>query len=298
MNATQDAGQSIPGSLIAFATRVLGAVDLIADYSWGHRMSSVIRLRDSTGADWFLKQHRDRERYLTEVSAYHCWVPALGNRAPRLRATEDSLQAVILSALPAVPSAWPVDFAELDATGRAEEALVHHGAGALLRRFHDGQPVLAWDDFAAAKADEFDQLVPFAAGLLTSRDLTEARSQVAELASLPCPGKVACHRDYTPRNWLVDDAASVYVVDFEWSRQDVWLSDLARLHLDIWAARPDLQDAFMSGYGRELTGADHAILHGCAVLTGVWLLVKAHETHQPSFEDGSRKALQRLMRKW
>jgi thiamine kinase-like enzyme len=117
---------------------------------------------------------------------------------------------------------------------------------------------------------------------------------VAVLAGLPRPVAVPCHRDYTPRNWLVD-AGRLYVVDFEWTGPDVWISDLARLHLGAWASRPDLQDAFVHGYGRELDDTDRAILHGCAVLIAVWLIVKARETRQPSFEDASRAALQRLI---
>jgi Ser/Thr protein kinase RdoA (MazF antagonist) len=280
---------------LAFATRILGPIELVADCSWPHRMSSVVSLRDEGGATWFLKQHNDPERYLTEVTAYRQWVPALADRAPRLRASDDSVHAVILSAVPGESPPWPAAAAaDSDDAARSGEAAVQRGAGALLRRLHDGQPALPWDDFGAAKAEEFDQLAPFAASLLTSRELATARSHVNELARQSCPGRVPCHRDYTPRNWLVDEG-TVYVVDFEWSGLDTWVSDLARLHLGIWATRPDLRDAFMSGYGRQFADADRATLHGCAVLTAVWLLVGAHERHQRSFEDGSRMALQRLM---
>lgn len=282
--------------LLAFATHVLGPCELIADCSWGHRMSSVIRLRDRAGVTWFLKRHNDRERYLAEVTAYHRWVFVLGRRAPRLRAFNDSLGALILSAVPGEPPAWPAETIDDGSDGTlAKDAALQHSAGALLRQLHEGQPAVPWDDFAAAKSEEFDQLAPIAAGLLTTSELAAARSQVSELTGQPCPGKVVCHRDYTPRNWLVD-AGTVYVIDFEWSRLDVWVSDLARLHLGIWATRPDLREAFMSGYGRDLAAADGAIMHGCAVLTGVWMLVKAHESGQRSFEDGSREALLRLMR--
>jgi hypothetical protein len=300
MNNLQDTSQEAnsgghPGELLAFATQILGPSDLVADYSWSHRMSSVVGLRDWSGTTWFLKQHKDGERYTTEVTAYHRWVPAIAGRAPRLQGFDDSLRAVILSAVPGEMAPWPADDPDDDHGRRsAAAAAVHHSAGALLRQFHDGHRTLGWEDFGAAKADEFDQLALVAAGLLTPRELAAARSQVQELAGQPCPARVPCHRDYTPRNWL-DDAGTVYVVDFEWSRLDVWVSDLARLHLGIWPTRPDLQEAFMSGYGRELDDADQAILHGCAVLTAVWMLVKAHESRQRSFEGRSRVALQRLI---
>ncbi len=103
-----------------------------------------------------------------------------------------------------------------------------------------------------------------------------------------------CHRDYTPRNWLIG-ASGLYVVDLEWSRPDVWISDLARLHLGIWENRPDLRDAFLRGYGRQLDDTDHCILQGCSVLTALWMVIKAHESRQLSFEEGCRTALQRLL---
>jgi Ser/Thr protein kinase RdoA (MazF antagonist) len=282
-------------ALLAFATQVLGQCEPVADCSWGHRMSLVMSLRDGSGVTWFVKQHHDRERYVAEVFAYRRWVPALAGRAPQLRASDDSLQAVILSAVPGDSPPWPAAVMNGDDNeGHSAELAIHHGAGVVLRQLHDSQPPRPWDDFASAKAEEFDQLAPLAAELLTPRELAAARSQVDELAGQPWPVKVPCHRDYTPRNWLVD-AGTVYIVDFEWSRLDVWASDMARLHLGIWTTRPDLRDAFLSGYGRELNDADRAILHGCAVLTAVWMLVKAHENRQPSFEDGSRKALQSVI---
>jgi Phosphotransferase enzyme family len=105
---------------------------------------------------------------------------------------------------------------------------------------------------------------------------------------------VPCHRDYTPRNWLARDGVQ-YVIDFEHARLDVWLADLAWLHLGIWPDRPDLKDAFLAGYSRQLSDTDHAILQDLAALTATWLVVKAREIRQPALEDAFRTALQRLL---
>jgi Ser/Thr protein kinase RdoA (MazF antagonist) len=257
-------------------------------------MSTVFRLRDARGTVWFLKRHRERERYLAELSAYRRWVPALGTRAPRLRASDDVLQAMILSALPGEPAPWPDPGDGQPSAQRAAEAAIQREAGALLRRFHDAQPTLPWNDFGHAKLDEFDRLAPCASGLVTPLELESARAEVDRLAGAGCAVRVPCHRDYTPRNWLVG-ADAVRVVDFEWCRLDVWVSDLARLHIGVWERRPDLRDAFLRGYGRELDDTDRATLRGCAVLTAVWLLIKARETGQRSFESASRVALQYLI---
>jgi hypothetical protein len=34
------------------------------------------------------------------------------------------------------------------------------------------------------------------------------------------------------------------------------LSDLVHLRSRVWLGRPDLRDAFLNGYGRDLTGLD------------------------------------------
>lgn len=289
----RDGKPNVANAALDYGEQVLGPCELTADYSWPHQMSSVLRLRDARGTTWFLKRHRDSERYRTELAAYRLWVPALGDRAPRLRACDDVLRVIIMSAVPGEPAPWPAAVEDASAQ-RAADAALQHEAGALLRRMHRAQPATAWSDFGPAKLAEFDRLGSQAAGLLTAGELRRARKDVEALTGVGSAVRVPCHRDYTPRNWIVG-ASGLYVVDFEWSRPDVWISDLARLHLGIWENRPDLSDAFMRGYGRELDRTDHATLQGCAVLTALWCLIKARETGQRSFEEGSRAALQRIL---
>jgi Ser/Thr protein kinase RdoA (MazF antagonist) len=277
-----------------FAERVLGACELQADCSWGHRMSSVLRIRDASGASWFLKCHGAQARYRAELAAYREWVPALQDAAPRLRAFDDSLQAVILSVAPGEAAPWPAADGFSPGTDRGAERDLHRSAGKVLRRLHDAQPALPWPEFAAVKIQQFDRLEPAAAGLLRRCELDRVGKEIAALDGMPAPARVPCHHDYTPRNWLVHNGA-LCVIDFEWSGLDARVADFARLHLGIWDARPDLRDAFLAGYGQDLSRADRQILHGCAVLTGVWLVIKAHETRQLSFEDASRTALLRII---
>jgi hypothetical protein len=281
--------------VLEFAGQVLGPCELEQDCSWAHGLSAVLRLRDARGVAWFAKRHCGRDRHEAEVTAYRRWVPALGGHAPRLHAADGLRSAIIVSAVPGEPVPWPAaDLGALpDGNRRAEQALQRE-AGVLLRRFHDGQLPLPCDGWGAWVA-EFDGLMPMASQLLGKRDLALARAQVETLSGLPCPGRVPCHRDYTPRNWLVRDGVQ-YVIDFEHARLDVWLADLARLHLGIWPDRPDLKAAFLDGYGRQLSDADHAVLQGVAVLTATWLVVKAREICQPALEAAFRAALQRLLR--
>jgi Phosphotransferase enzyme family len=281
--------------VLDFAGQVLGPCELEQDYSWAHGMSAVLRLRDARGAAWFAKRHRERDRHDAEVTAYRRWVPALGGHAPRLHAADDSRSAIIVSAIPGKPAPWPAeDPCALPDTDRLAEQSLHREAGVLLRRFHHAQPPLPWHNWSAAKIAEFESLTPMASQLLGTRDLALARAAVETLAGLPCPGQVPCHRDYTPRNWLLGGDVQ-YVIDFEHARLDVWPADLARLHLGIWPDRPDLKEAFLAGYRRQLSDTDHAILQGVAALTATWLIVKAREIRQPALEDAFRAALQRLL---
>ena len=283
--------------VLAWAERVLGGCTLIRDCTWQHRMSRVLRLRDRTGADWFLKQHRDQDRYDAELTAYRRWVPALGGRAPNLRSCEDELRAIILSAVPGTLAPWPSQAAPA-VPGRlhGSEVAIHRQAGEVLRRLHEAQEPLPWPDLGAAKADELDRLAARAAGLFTAGELSFARSQVRALGSVTAAVMVPCHRDYTPRNWLVHDGA-LSVIDFEWVRLDAPVSDMARLYLNVWPGRPDLAEAFLAGYGRPrpLDADDRAILNGCVAVTAIWLIIKARESAQPSFEDAVRAALHHLI---
>lgn len=278
-----------------YAEQILGPCDVEQDLSWDHGLSVVLRLRDVAGGTWFVKRHADRDRHSAEVLAYRQWVPALRANAPRLRAVNDSLATIILTAVPGKPAPWPgTDAQALSETARAAELALHRQAGRLLFRFHQAQPPVRWESFGATKLAEFDALAPPATALLGKRELALARAEVEALTALPCPDRVPCHRDYTPRNWVVSDGVP-HVVDFELARLDAALADLSRLHLGIWRTRPDLQEAFLTGYGRQLSSTDQAILRGCAVLTATWLLVKAHEIRQRSLEDTTRAALLRLL---
>ena len=57
-----------------------------------------------------------------------------------------------------------------------------------------------------------------------------------------------------PAPQLADQhAGDVSLIDFEHARINLPARDFVRLRFRIWAARPDLRDAFLDGYGRPLT---------------------------------------------
>ena len=125
---------------------VLGRCEVAGDCSWQHRMSRVLRLRGPDGAQWIVKQHRDTGRYQAELAAYQQWVPALGSRAPMLRAHDDHLGAILISAVSGQLAAWPEPGRPPGGTERAGELAVHRDAGVALRLLHDAHP--PWPDLA------------------------------------------------------------------------------------------------------------------------------------------------------
>ena len=92
---------------------------------------------------------------------------------------------------------------------------------------------------------------------------------------------VATHGDYHPRNWLWDDG-TVRVIDFGRAAWRPAMTDLARLATREWLGRPELETAFLEGYGddpRE-AGAWARMQLAEAVGTAAW----AHQVGDEAFE--------------
>lgn len=273
-------------SVRAFVEQALGRFDISADRSWDHQASAVLRLRDARGIHWYLKVHRESERYANELATYQKWVPALSERAPQLHAFDNALQAIILSEIPGTsalePSADPI----------GAQPAMQYQAGSLLRRFHDAGDFPVRTDFAAEKLAEFDGYHP--AELLPREEADFVRSELRMLESAPPPRQVPCHFDYNLRNWIVHDSR-LHVLDFELTRPDVWISDLTRLAMGPWRGNPEQQEAFLDGYGRVLDDADQAILRSCCALNTVFLIAHAHDCRRTEFEAFNRRNLRQLM---
>lgn len=118
----------------------------------------------------------------------------------------------------------------------------HRRAGAWLRRLHE-VPVEDVDEMGLAEA--IDARVR---ALLRKDGGRLPRALVAELVPpRASERRVPCHRDFTPSNWLV--AEDLAVVDFEHSRLDDPMGDLAKLAADVWPHAPGCRAAFAEGYG-------------------------------------------------
>lgn len=227
------------------------------------RAGTRVWLLELAEASWIIKRHAEHRGFAQERRALREWRDAR-MAMPRLLADDEAARLLILERVPGRSLAEP----SADAWRRAGEFLAAlHGlaivdddplslAEAMPRRLR------AW-----ARSGEL-RLEPSWRELISRLELAAPRT----LAGLR---RVACHRDFTPGNWLWEPGPSgevgrLWVVDFEHSRLDLDMVDLAKL-APIWAARPDLATAFWAGYGRREADLRESLglaiaLHGLASL--------------------------------
>lgn len=256
-------------------------VTVIADRSWPDGRSSVYEVSAGAGTRWFVKRHTSQQSYRSELSAYQRWVPALADRAPALRARDDALLVLVVSALRAAGSQdWHDDS-------------IRYDAGRVLRKLHDAESFGAWEDIAAAKQAEVHNWARRGSGLLTPAELDFALTCARALDALPKPARVPCHLDYTPRNWIID-SGRVQVIDFEDMSPDAWLTDVGRARFGFWRDEAHLTNAVLDGYGRRLSDDEVAVMTFLFVVTAVRFVVLGTELGKYGFVARTHEVLDDL----
>lgn len=272
----------VADDLLGACEPFLGLVTLVSDMSWKLGDNKVVEVCDRRGRSWIVKAVRHREGYERELRALRCWAPALGDGAPALFAADDELQLLIMTSRPGRLA---------EETAAETDPAVHEQAGQLTRRLHDAEPPLLDADVAGSTARMLEVWIARGSDLLSAEEIDFSREQVRPLATLGPVTTVPCHLDNQPRNWLVDDAGTVSLIDFGMCKQDVWVRDVRRLYVQQWVGRPDLRDAFYAGYGRAPTVADLALLRCYLAYSALSTIVWAHEHHDPGFEQQGRRTL-------
>lgn len=310
-DATTDTLGALHPALAAFAAAHLGAVLKVRDLSWDHGESEVWALT-AKGARAVLKIHRQGRKFRNELTAYTDWLPRLrpllapGTHVPELLAVHAEHPRALLVEL--------VEGELLDdlVPAPALEAEVHEQAGRFLRNLHglgvsDADP----KPLAEAYALRLEAWTTRAAGVVPDAVTGAVRNAVAAtLPFLAGQSRVACHRDFTPRNWLVrsdhapgaDPAGArqhpgfgvLTVIDLEHSRPDLYLADLQRLWVGTWRYRPELRSSFLKGYGRALTGVEEEALRGLAAFWAYSTVVWAREHGDAEFERSGWRTLRWL----
>ncbi|HZT66580.1 MAG TPA: phosphotransferase [Acidimicrobiales bacterium] len=261
---------------------MFGPLHVVADHTWPEwQEAAVVELLDQAGTRMFAKQHRGADRYRRELTAYQRWVPALGARAPRVLASHDAAQLLVVSAVPgAPPRNW-----------RDSEVLVQ--AGRALATLHAAEDLGRLEDVVPAKQAELDYWLRRGPGLVDRPMVDRLRCLLASLEPCPAPDLVPCHGDFSPRNWLVDHGR-LGVIDFGEAGPGAWVTDLGRV-LFGWRLPPDGVEPLLDGYGRRPTDDELALLRATYAASIPGHIVWAREHRNNKFEASSRQLLDSIL---
>ncbi|MFG3301517.1 phosphotransferase enzyme family protein [Micromonospora chersina] len=252
--------------------RLLDADAVPVAWHAGHDGTRALRASTGPHGEVIVKAHRSPERHTQEVHAYRTWIPALGDRAPRLLAATDDPPAIVVTALPGVPLTRRL----LD---REAEQEAYRQAGQLLKTLHAAEPPRLEPDWTAWLAERAEYWIHHAGDQIAASYRAEVRARMRALRDLAPLPAMPCHLDFMPRNMIYSDDGIVGLIDFEHSRYDLTARDLVRLATRVWPRRPDLRTSFLEGYG-ELTATDQAVIRHCVHIDVLTKLPLQHDGAQ------------------
>ncbi len=255
---------------------------MVADLSWGLVDTVVLRVR-TPDREVLLKAAGPGDTHVgREITGHGGFTEPWVERglAPRLLHADPDARVLATTFLPG---------ALAEGTPAALDAGVHRQAGAALALLHaqGGRLDAAFEPRQVARCRSLltgeHRIAPDAVAWL---------EQWLDAYPAPATTLVPTHGDYSPRNWLVDDAGVLRVVDLGRFDHRPRSSDLCRLHARHWRDRPDLAAAFVEGYGADPTADEVWAAQRVreAVGTAVW----AFQVGDEAFEAVGHAMLARL----
>jgi Ser/Thr protein kinase RdoA (MazF antagonist) len=272
-----------PDEILAVAQAAVGPCRVAADRSWPHGESIVLELLAASGDAFVAKAYRQRAKFEAELFAYQHWVPSLGSNAPCIVTSSVDACVVLMTKVNGRPA---------DELSSVDERALFRRAGELLVRFHSSASPVRLSGYAAAQRARLAAwLTRDTSRVLRSHEVAFVAQELEVLDELPDPLGVPCHRDWQPRNWLVDDVGAVSIIDFEHARVGPWHEDLHRLWWNQWMRSPHLADDFFEGYGRALNESDRRGLLATSTLGHLATIVWAHEHEDADFGAHARRCV-------
>jgi phosphotransferase family enzyme len=234
---------------------------VVADLSWGLVDTVVLHVRDRD-RDVIVKAGGPANHHVgREIAAHRAWVGGLAemDRAPQLLRADETANVLVTTYVEG----------QLVLGAEAEwQADTYAQAGELLGLFHSQAARVDKDYEHSANSAALRWLD--GAHRIAPAIEAQLRAEIEAFDS-PTVTLVPTHGDWQPRNWL-HHLGTVKVIDFgraEWRPAD---SDFARLANQQFVDRPDLERAFLDGYGsdpREPSAWRRTQLRG-AVGTACW----------------------------
>ncbi|MFX4270760.1 phosphotransferase [Propionibacteriaceae bacterium Y1685] len=250
----------------------LPSARVVADHSWGLVERVVWEIECPTGR-FIAKIGSPRDHHMArEIHAHLNWLTPWTSRGLAPELVHHDLEATML-----VTRFLPGEL--VLGTEHADDPDVFEQAGALLALLHD-QPGAVDDDHEArenrkslAWLDREHRINP--------DDVVRLRDQIGRWPTPPT-ALVPTHGDWQPRNWLIH-RGQVRVIDFGRAQLQPTMADLARIEVQDFARNPDLERAFLRGYGRDPRTPDawHRIRVRNAIGTAAW----AHTVGATDFEE-------------
>lgn len=218
----------------------LPGATFVKDHGWGLVQTTVLQVRRG-GEHYIVKAGGASDGHIArEITAHRRWLTPWTSRrrAPQLVRCDEEAKLVVTRFLPGElvlghPS--------------ADDPETYRQAGALLAAFHaqecaeDPDHEQRENDRTLAWLDKPHRIAP--------EVVAEVRARIAgwpRVASTLVP----THGDWQPRNWLVHDGV-VSVIDFGRAAMRPAATDLARLAVRDFARDPELEHAFLDGYGTD-----------------------------------------------
>jgi Ser/Thr protein kinase RdoA (MazF antagonist) len=241
------------------------------EHSWGLVATTVLEMTHA-GSRFIVKAGGDSDHHIArELHAHLNWLSpwTSRSRAPTLEHGDLSARLLVTRYLPG----------ELVLSSEhADAPSIYLQAGELLALFH-AQTDITDDDY---ERRENEKSLALLNGPHRIAAATVARLR-AEIAAWPTPAAtlVPTHGDWQPRNWLLHNDI-VSVIDFGRAAMRPALTDFARLAAQEFRRNPNLEPAFLNGYGTDPreTDAWHRTRVREAIGTAAW----AHRVGDAGFE--------------
>lgn len=253
-------------------TRWLPGLRVEQDHSWG-LVDRVVLEVVSADARFIVKAGGPGDHHMErEIRAHLEWLsPWVGSgRAPRMVHHDRAARLLVTSFLPGRLVLDSPYADEPDAFRQAGELLAAlHGQDAVLDTGYEereNRRALAWLDGEHRIPPDIE------------------RRLRSEIDSWPTPPAVLVptHGDWQPRNWLVDDDGVVRVIDLGRAALRPAMSDLARLAAQDFARDPELEAAFLAGYGGD--PREPSAWHRNRVREAIGTASWAHQVGDEAFE--------------
>ena len=245
-------------------------------------------------APLFLKAFSSRTKCQREARASRFWAPALRGEdlsVAEVIAIDPQERALLLREISGEIAA------ATEGTKREQELWASRMAQAL-RQLHR-QPLTGWEPDPLSISDAISRRLEAwlarAGDRLSSTERRTAQSLIGDGSLFAGEVRVPCHRDFHPRNWLIDRSdpsrRRYGLIDFEHARPDHFLVDFVRVAED---APPNEFDSFLEGYGIRSRSEIEERLRALLALHAIGSLVWGEDHGDLEFRNSGRRLLARL----